>query len=277
MWRHRSQVKERPIMTESESFEGLVAIMDRLRGPDGCPWDREQTWKSLRRFLLEECYEVADALDRADPDELREELGDLLFQIVFLSRLAKEEGQFTADDVVRGIAEKMIRRHPHVFGEDRAETSDEVLRRWEEIKRRERKAGSEGEGEGHRSILDGIPRALPAMMKAQQMGARAARVGFDWNREIDILEKIDEELEELRSAVASSDRSQVEEELGDFLFATVMLARRLQIDPEAALERTNLKFRERFGKIEDELSRRGVAVETAGLELMDQLWDETKT
>ena len=153
-------------MSESESFEGLVAIMDRLRGPDGCPWDREQTWKSLRRFLLEECYEVADALDRADPDELREELGDLLFQIVFLSRLAKEEGQFTADDVVRGIAEKMIRRHPHVFGEDRAETSDEVLRRWEEIKRRERKAGSEGEGEGHRSILDGIPRALPAMMKA---------------------------------------------------------------------------------------------------------------
>ena len=264
-------------MSESESFEGLVAIMDRLRGPDGCPWDREQTWKSLRRFLLEECYEVADALDRADPDDLREELGDLLFQIVFLSRLAKEEGEFTADDVVRGIAEKMVRRHPHVFGDDRAETSDEVLRRWEEIKRREREPGSEGESKGRRSILDGIPRALPAMMKAQQMGARAARVGFDWNREIDILEKIDEELEELRAAVASSDRSQVEEELGDFLFSTVMLARRLQIDPEAALERTNLKFRERFGRIEDELSRRGIPVEGAGLELMDRLWDESKT
>jgi MazG family protein len=264
-------------MSESESFEGLVAIMDRLRGPDGCPWDREQNWKSLRRFLLEECYEVADALDRADPDELREELGDLLFQIVFLSRLAKEEGQFTADDVVRGIAEKMVRRHPHVFGEDRAETSDEVLRRWEEIKRGEREPGPEGESKGRGSILDGIPRALPAIMKAQQMGARAARVGFEWNRETDILEKIDEELQELRAAVASSDNSRVEEELGDFLFSTVMLARRLQVDPEAALERTNLKFRERFGRIEEELSRRGIPVEGAGLDLMDELWNDTKS
>ena len=263
-------------MSEARSFEGLVAIMDRLRGPDGCPWDREQTWKSLRRFLLEECYEVADALDRADPNELREELGDLLFQIVFLSRLAKEEGQFTVDDVVRGIAEKMVRRHPHVFGDERVETSDQVLRRWEEIKRRERDAAPEGAARSRASILDGIPRTLPAMMKAQQMGARAARVGFEWKREIDILDKIDEELDELRAAVASSDPSRVEEELGDFLFGTVMLARRLRVDPEAALERTNLKFRERFGRVEDELSRRGIPIEDAGLDLMDRIWNDTK-
>ena len=263
-------------MGESGNFEGLVAIMDRLRGPDGCPWDREQTWKSLRRFLLEECYEVADALDRSDPKDLREELGDLLFQILFLSRLAKEEGHFTAKDVVRGIAAKMVRRHPHVFGDDRAESSDEVLRRWEEIKRRERDPGPGGEGKERGSILDGIPRALPAMMKAQQMGARAARVGFEWKREVDILDKIDEELHELRAAVACSDRSRVEEELGDFLFSTVMLARRLQVDPEAALESTNLKFRERFGRIEKELSRRGIPVEKAGLDLMDRLWNDTK-
>jgi MazG family protein len=258
-------------MTESADFKGLVAIMDRLRGPDGCPWDREQTWKSLRRFLLEECYEVADALDRSDPGDLREELGDLLFQIVFLSRLAKEEGHFTAGDVVRGIAEKMVRRHPHVFGDDRADTSDQVLRRWEEIKRRERDSGPEGG-----SILDGIPRALPAMMKAQQMGARAARVGFDWKRETDILEKIGEELGELRAAVASGEREGVEEELGDFLFSTVMLARRLDIDPEAALEATNLKFRRRFGRVEHELRRRQVPLEEAGLDLMDRIWDEAK-
>jgi MazG family protein len=263
-------------MSESGDFEGLAAIMDRLREPDGCPWDREQTWQTLRRFLLEECYEVADALDRADPDDLREELGDLLFQIVFLSRLAKEEGHFTVGDVVRGIAEKMVRRHPHVFGDDRAETSDQVLRRWEEIKRLEREPVPEGGGKDRGSILDGIPRALPAMMKAQQMGSRAARVGFEWKRESEILHKIDEELEELRAAVASADRTQVEEELGDFLFTTVMLARRVQVDPEAALEQANLKFRERFGRIEDELKRRGIPLEDAGLDLMDRIWNDNK-
>jgi MazG family protein len=259
-------------MSESVDFEGLVAIMDRLRGPDGCPWDREQTWKSLRRFLLEECYEVADALDRSDPGDLREELGDLLFQIVFLSRLAQEEGHFTAADVVRGIAEKMVRRHPHVFGDDRAETSEQVLRRWDEIKRDERDAGPKAGG----SILDGIPPALPAMMKAQQMGARAARVGFEWTRATDILDKIRGELDELRSAVASGERHRIEEELGDFLFGTVMLARHLDVDPEAALEGTNLKFRRRFGRVEDELRRRDVALEDAGLDVMDRIWDESK-
>jgi MazG family protein len=259
-------------MAESADFDGLVTIMDRLRGPDGCPWDREQTWKSLRRFLLEECYEVADALDRSDPGDLREELGDLLFQIVFLSRLAKEEGHFTASDVVRGIADKMVRRHPHVFGDDRAETSDQVLRRWEEIKRGERDSGPGGGG----SILDGIPPALPAMMKAQQMGARAARVGFEWTCEADILEKIGEELDELRAVVAAGERQRVEEELGDFLFSTVMLARHLDVDPEAALERTNLKFRKRFGKIEEELRRRDVPLEDAGLDLLDRIWDDSK-
>jgi len=263
-------------MHESGGFEGLVAIMDRLRGPEGCPWDREQTWKSLRRFLIEECYEVADALDRADAEDLREELGDLLFQIVFLSRLAKEEGKFTAEDVVRGIAEKMVRRHPHVFGDDRAESSDEVLRRWEEIKRSEKSRDAEDAQEAGASILDGIPRALPALMKAQQMGARAARVGFEWKREAEILDKIQEELDELRGALASGEPGEVEEEIGDFLFSTVMLARRLRVDPEAALEAANTKFRRRFAALEQKLARRGVSLEDAGLDLMDRIWNETK-
>jgi MazG family protein len=263
-------------MDESEGFERLVAIMDRLRGPDGCPWDREQTWHSLRRFLLEECYEVADALDRRDLRDLREELGDLLFQIVFLARLAKEAGAFTVADVVGGIAEKMVRRHPHVFGDDRAETSDEVLRRWEEIKRDEKSDADVHAGTGRSSILDGIPRALPALMKAQQMGARAARVGFEWTSETEIVDKIEEELDELRAAVRSGGRPEIEEELGDFLFGTVMLARRLHIDPEAALERANAKFRARFTRMEDELDRRGVPVEDAGLDLMDRIWNEGK-
>jgi len=264
-------------MPESETFGDLVDIMDRLRGPDGCPWDREQTYATLRRYLLEECYEVADAIDRSDLVELREELGDLLFQVVFLSRLAKEDGHFTAQDVVRGIAAKMVRRHPHVFGDDRASTSEEVLRKWETIKREERDRESAGlEGPARTSVLDGIPRALPAVMKAQQMGARAARVGFEWERETDILDKIDEELDELREVVAAGHRPRIEEELGDLLFTVVMLARRLDVDAEAVLERSNLKFQGRFREVERRIRSRGLVMEQAGLELLDRLWDETK-
>jgi MazG family protein len=257
-----------------ELFESLVAIMDRLRGPDGCPWDREQGYETLRSYLLEETYEVVEALDRRDPAALREELGDLLFQVVFLARMAKEEGKFTASDVIRGIAEKMIRRHPHVFGAVRAETAEEVLRNWEEIKDREKGAASGPRA--RRSVLDGVPAALPALLKAQRLGEKAARVGFDWQRPEEILGKIDEETAELRAALESSDRDAAREELGDLLFSLAMLGRRLGLDPEQALERANRKFRSRFQGVERELERRGVPVERAGVELLNRLWEGAK-
>jgi len=245
--------------------------MDRLRGPDGCPWDHKQTFDSLRRYLLEECYEVVDAIDRANLDDLREELGDLLLQIVFLSRLGQERGQFDVQDVAHGISEKLIRRHPHVFGSTVAETADQVARNWDEIKRRER--GPDGE---RASRLDGIPPALPSMARARALGDRAAQVGFDWNDPSPVLEKIDEELQELRDAVQGGDQNEVRDEFGDLLFSMIMLARKAEIDPEAALERTNRKFRRRFTWIESELERRGVPIEEADLETMEQLWQQAK-
>ena len=265
-------------MKDLESFETLLKIMDRLREPDGCPWDREQDYETLRSYLIEECYEVADALDRGDPEDLREELGDLLFQIVFLSRLAKEDGSFVAADVVRGIAEKMIRRHPHVFGDAKAETSAEVLRNWEEIKRQEKglDKGSSGAGQPVRSVLEGVPVALPALLKAQRLGTKASRVGFDWERPIDVLDKVQEELGELRQAVEQEDRSAVREELGDLLFSLVMLARKLDVDPEGALEQTNLKFVRRFQWIESELGKQRRRVDEEDVERLEQLWNAAK-
>jgi tetrapyrrole methylase family protein/MazG family protein len=253
------------------AFADLLQIMDRLRDPGGCPWDREQTYATLRNYLLEECYEVVEALDAGDREGLREELGDLLFQIVFLARLAKEEGAFTAEDVARGIAEKMVRRHPHVFGEEKADTSEEVLRNWEEIKRREK-----GAAEPARSVLAGIPRGLPALLKAQRLGTKAARVGFDWDRDADVLDKIDEEVRELRQAAASGRPEEVREEFGDLLFALVMLGRRLEVDAEEALEGANRKFQARFHEVERRLQAAGIAVEEAGLATLDRYWDEVK-
>ena len=260
-------------MPNPETFDDLVAIMDRLRGPGGCPWDREQTYETLRRYLIEECYEVADALDRRDPPGLREELGDLLLQVVFLSRLATEDGHFSVSDVVAGISQKLVRRHPHVFSDDPARTSDQVLKRWEEIKREEREAAG---GTEHASVLDGIPRCLPAVMKAQQTGDRVARVGFEWERETEIMDKVEEELGELREAVASGDEARIEDELGDLLFTTVMLARRLGVDAEASLESSNRKFHGRFRCVEGALRSRGGTVESADVEQLERLWDECK-
>ncbi len=274
MWRGPGQVKKGRKMRDHDRFETLVWIMDRLRDPDeGCPWDREQDYASLRGYLLEECYEVAEALDRQDLPALREELGDLLFQIVFLSRLAQEERAFTAADVVRGISEKMIRRHPHVFGSATAETADDVLRAWEEIKRREKRGRSGGPP---KSVLDGIPRALPALLKAQRLGTKAARVGFDWPDDSGVLDKLREELDELREALQSPDEARADEEIGDLLFTVVMLARRRGVDAERALEAANRKFVERFRHIEDELARRGVPLEQAGAELLNEIWDAAK-
>lgn len=258
-------------MADLENFEKLVEIMDRLRDPDGCPWDREQDYDSLRGYLLEEAYEVAEALDGGVPAAVCEELGDLLFQIVFLSRIAKERGEFTVADVIRGIGEKMIRRHPHVFGDAVAETSAEVLTRWEEIKRQEKPDPRVA------SVLDGIPAGLPALLRAQRLGAKAARVGFDWERPADILVKIEEELAELREAFSGGEKAALRDELGDVLFALSMLARRLEIDPEGALQGSNLKFQRRFAWIEKELRRQGRPVEEAGLERLEALWQRAKS
>jgi len=261
-------------MKETDSFDDLVEIMDRLRDPaEGCPWDLQQDYATLRGYLLEECHEVAEAIDRDDPEALREELGDLLFQIVFLSRIGKEQGRFTAGDVVRGIAAKMIRRHPHVFGDATAADADEVLRNWEAIKRREK--GEEPSG-SERSVLDGIPRTLPALLKAQRLGTKAARVGFDWPDHRGVLDKLREEGSELEEALRSGERARIAEELGDLLFTLAMLGRRLEIDPEQALERANLKFYRRFRQVEQELELRGTPIEEAGLELLDRLWEEAK-
>ena len=253
------------------AFANLLQIMDRLRDPGGCPWDREQTYATLRNYLLEECYEVVEALDAGDRAGLREELGDLLFQIVFLSRLAKEEGAFTAEDVATGIAEKMVRRHPHVFGQERADTSEEVLRNWEEIKRKEK-----GTPAAPTSVLAGIPRVLPALLKAQRLGTKAARVGFDWHRDADVLDKIDEEVGELRRAAQAGRPEDVREEFGDLLFSLVMLARRLEVDAEEALEGANRKFQARFHEVERRLAAAGIPIQDAGLETLDRVWTEVK-
>jgi MazG family protein len=263
-------------MEPLRTFDHLVAIMDRLREPGGCPWDREQTYETLRGFLLEEAYEVAEAIDAGVPADLCEELGDLLFQVVFLARLAKERGDFDAADVIEGIASKMVRRHPHVFADDTAANTEDVLRKWEEIKRREKAASREGQLAPRPSVLDGVPRALPALLKAQRLGDKAARVGFDWPDAASVMNKVDEEAAELRAAVAAGERARASEEVGDLLFSIAMLARRLGIDPEGALEGANRKFRSRFGHVEGSLLARGIAVESAGLELLDRLWSEAK-
>jgi MazG family protein len=260
-------------VVEPDRFDTLVEILDRLREPGGCPWDREQTWASLRGYLIEETYEAVDALDRADAQGLCEELGDLLLQIVFLSRLAKEQGRFEARDVVRGIVEKMVRRHPHVFGGDVAETSEDVLRRWEEIKREE-KAGRADPAAN--SILGGVPRSLPALPKAQRIGTKVARVGFDWDRPEDVLDKVDEEVRELRAALLHGAPEALAEEVGDLLFSVTMLARKLAIDAEAALEAANRKFLRRFATIEAACARDGRDVRTLGLATLERMWSEAK-
>ncbi len=259
-------------MNDHERFGKLVEIMDELRDPGGCPWDREQDWESLRGYLLEECHEALEALDTGDREGLCEELGDLLLQIVFLSRLAQEEGALTARDVVRGIVEKMIRRHPHVFGGERVADSDEVLRNWERIKEQEKAE----RGEHRRGVLDGLPPGLPALVRAQRLGEKAARVGFDWTEPGQVLAKIREELQELQTAVDADDRRAAREEVGDLLFATAMLARKLNHDPEAALASANRKFMRRFQAIESRVAASDASMGSLGLQRLEELWDEVK-
>ncbi len=244
-------------LTAGEWFERLVALQARLRAPNGCPWDREQTHATLRTYLVEEAYEVLDAMKGGDDAKFVEEMGDLLLQVVFHSQIAAEQGRFTVADVIREVHEKMVRRHPHVFGEKRARDAAEVLRNWEQIKAQERRGAEERQGNGSakkeekpKSLLDGVPRTLPATMEGLQLTRKASRAGFDWDNAQGIFEKLREECAELRHASEMKDAARVEEEMGDLLFAAVNLARFLQIDPEIALKNANAKFARRFREME---------------------------
>lgn len=253
-----------------KAFEELVDIMARLRGPDGCPWDREQTLETLKKYAIEETYEVVDAIDAHDMDELRGELGDLMLQIVFQSQLAKEEGDFDIKDVIEGISAKLIRRHPHVFGDTQVSSSDEVLDRWEKIKRGEK-------GYEHRtSVLDGVPRNLPALMLAMEISKRAAKTGFEWPDLSAVVDKLDEEVDELKQELHAGDTSRIFEEIGDLLFTVVNVARWTKIDPEDALREMTRRFGARFRQIESAASESGKSVEEMSLEEMDAVWDRAK-
>ena len=248
--------------------------MDRLLGDDGCPWDREQTLQSLRPFLVEEAYEVLDAIDEGDPAHHRDELGDLLFQIVFQSALRAREGAFDIDDVVGAVVGKMTFRHPHVFGEARVTDVKEVLVNWDKLKAAERAA--RGEVAQARSVLDGVPLALPALLRAQRIGEKAARVGFDWPDIAGVVAKIKEELLEIDEAVADGDPAQIEHEVGDLLLATSRLAAKLGVAPEDALRKATRRFESRFSVIEQQLAAEGRAPGESTLEEMDRIWDRAK-
>ena len=269
----------------SITFNDLVALMERLRSPEGCPWDREQTYSTLAPMLLEEAYEVFEAVEEATegrPAELRDELGDLLFQIVFYAQVAKERGDFSIDDVTGTVHAKMVRRHPHVFGDAKADNTTEVLRSWEAIKAEEKRAAGKDDKK-ELSLLDGISSKAPALMEAHQLSTKAARVGFDWQHIEDIFAKIREELDELRAAIlvhaeskAEADHARVREEVGDLLFAVTNIARHLKTEPEAALKLTNRKFRRRFGYIEEKLRDRGREFDATTLDELESLWQEAK-
>lgn len=263
------------------AFERLVRIMRDLRGPQGCPWDKEQDLASLQPMLIEEVYEVVEAVDTGDLEALAEELGDLLLHVVFHAELGREMGAFDIDTVVEGISEKLIRRHPHVFGDATAEDAGEVLANWEAIKKREKQGAREGESDAGASILDGIPPRLPALNEAHKISQRVARVGFDWPGVDGVLGKLEEETAELAAALTVGDpgrrQAGAEEEIGDVLFVVVNIARHLGIDSERALKQANRKFRSRFGFIEEALARRGQTPAEASTREMETLWQEAKT
>jgi MazG family protein len=255
----------------ADAVKKLLALMARLRGPDGCPWDREQTLKTLRPYVLEETYEVLEAMESGDPREHCEELGDLLLQIVFQARIAEEEGRFDFADVAEAISAKLVRRHPHVFGDVQVKDAEGVMRQWVALKREEKAA----RGGGH-SVLEGVPRELPALARAERLTEKASRIGFDWPDAAGARAKVEEELGELDEAIQRGDRERVEDELGDVLFAVANLARKLSLPPEEALRNAVARFIARFEHVERELERRGVPHGTATLEEMDRLWEEAK-
>ena len=264
-------------LTAGVWFERLAALQARLRAPNGCPWDREQTHATLRTYLVEEAYEVLDAMKSGDDAKFAEEMGDLLLQVVFHSQIAAEQGRFTVTDVIREVHEKMVRRHPHVFGEKRARDAAEVLRNWEQIKAQEREGnGAKKREEKLKSLLDGVPRTLPATMEGLQLTRKASRAGFDWDNAQGIFEKLREECAELRHASETKDAARVEEEMGDLLFAAVNLARFLQVDPEIALKNANAKFARRFREMERLSADNGQAFAEIPRADKEKLWEAAK-
>lgn len=247
-------------------FEELVKIMEELR--QRCPWDRKQSRQSLKPYLVEETYELLEAIEEEDPDKIKEELGDLLMQIVFHSQIARERGEFGIREVIEGISEKMITRHPHVFGTEACATPEEVVARWEERKKRE--------GKLRESILEGVPSSMPSLLRAHRLQARASRAGFDWERVEDVLRKLEEELKEFKDALASQDQAATEDELGDIFFALVNISRFVGVNPEDALRKTISKFISRFRHIETRAAEEGMELSAMTLEEMDRLWDEAK-
>lgn len=263
----------------SKSFDDLVAVMARLRAPGGCPWDHEQTYASLSQYLLEEAYETFDAIQEADQTgdttNLGEELGDLLLQVVFHSTIGAERGDFTIDEVAEGVTQKLILRHPHVFGDKKLARAQDVLDNWDQLKADERAASGKVE-KVRESILDEVPVHFPALLEGLKLTKKAAKVGFDWENTDQIFDKVDEEIGELKEAISQGETGNAAEEVGDLLFVVMNLARHLDVEPETALKKTNRKFRQRFKFIEDELKQRGKTLEGADLKEMDDLWNKAK-
>lgn len=251
-----------------KKFDALIEIMEKLRSEDGCPWDREQTRASLTKYLIEETYEVVEAIDEDAPEKIKEELGDLLFQIVFHCQIAKERGEFDLGDVIAKISEKMVSRHPHVFGGAKFETSEEVVRQWEERKKEE--------GKNRESILEGVPREMPSLLRAHRIQSRASKAGFDWDHVDGALAKLEEELHEFRVAIKNKEQKEIEDELGDVFFSLVNVSRFVGVNPEDALRKTISKFISRFRYIEMKAADKGVPLSDMTLEEMDSLWDEAK-
>jgi MazG family protein len=259
-----------------EKLARLVELMAHLRGPDGCPWDRAQDYASVKGLLLEEAYEVVDAVNLNDFEGLKEELGDLLFQVVFYSRMAEEDGKFDIDCVIQEVHEKLVRRHPHVFGEVRAAAADEALKSWTAAKEKEKSKHPDSQKS---SLLGGITAALPSTLEAHELGARAAEAGFDWERVEDLLGKVEEELQEIRKEMAAGGergRQRLEGEVGDLLFAAANLARQAHSDPESCLRGANQKFRRRFEALEAEVERRGKSVRMCTPQELDDIWKLVK-
>ena len=253
---------------EDKKLKKLVSIMERLRSPEGCPWDREQNFETLTPFIVEEAYEVVGAIESGDTESIKEELGDLLFQVVFVSQLAKEAGEFDINDVIESSVEKMTRRHPHVFGDTQADTSAEVLKNWAEIKKQE--------GKDKKGQLSGVTEAFPSLLRAHKLTEKAAKVGFDWKDRAHVLEKLSEELEEFQEAVLAEDTELTEEEMGDMLFTLVNVSRFVQINPEQALRKTIGKFINRFHHIEQTLEGKGQDLSSTSAEEMEELWKQAK-
>ena len=264
-----------------ERFERLIEIMATLRGPNGCPWDKQQDFNSLKPMLVEEVYEVLEAVDNGDFDGLAEELGDLLLHVIFHAQLGKEAGQFDINTVIENISEKLVRRHPHVFGSESASTPEEVIKNWEAIKAQEKAEKLKNRTPEQRSLLEGIPSKLPAIHEAHQISSRAARVGFDWPDIEGIFDKLQEEVRELKDVISSVENEpqhvRLEDEIGDMLFVMVNIARYLKIDSESALKRANRKFKARFRYMENELAKQGKSLEETSLEEMEALWQKAKS